>query len=142
MALRAVMSFIGVYGFSLMFNSTRKMAAVAGIIGMIANVTRLQLGDVYGIHIAMGAFIGATIAGLLASVVNKRVGVPRISLTVPSIVIMVPGMFMYKAVYFIGLDDISVGGVWLTKALLTVIALPLGLVFARVLTDSDFRHCS
>ena len=142
MALRAVMSFIGVYGFSCMFNSTRRMACTAGIIGLIANVTRLTLGDIYGIHIAIGAFIGALIAGLLASIVNKRVGVPRISLTVPSIVIMVPGLFMYKAVYFIGLNNISEGGVWLTSALLTVIALPMGLVFARVLTDVDFRHCS
>ncbi|MBR1798200.1 MAG: threonine/serine exporter family protein [Clostridiales bacterium] len=139
---RALASFVGVYGFSLMFNSTRQMALAAGVIGTIANVVRLELMDVFGLHIAVAAFLGATIAGLLASVLNTRVGVPRISLTVPSIVIMVPGLFMYKAIYYIGLDDISVGGAWLTKALMTVIALPIGLVFARSLTDKDFRHCS
>lgn len=140
--LRAITSFVGVYGFSVLFNSSPKMSFFAGLIGMVANVTRLEIMSATGIHVAVSAFIGATIAGLLASVVNNQLGVPRISLTVPSIVIMVPGLFMYKAIFYIGHDDIATGGIWLTKALMTVIALPVGLVFARALTDKNFRHCS
>lgn len=142
--LRIVASFCGVYGFSLMFNSTRKMAALAGCIGMIANTLRLELTDV-GLPLGVAAFIGAFLAGLLAFLVKKKVGYPRISLTVPSIVIMVPGLFMYRGIYHIGLataESFSVGALWIVKAVLMVLALPLGLVFAQVVTDKEFRTCS
>lgn len=139
---RLIASFVGVYNFSLMFNSTRKMAFTAGIIGMISNTLRLELGDIFGIHVGVAAFIGAFCAGCIASVFKKKIGFPRISLTVPSIVIMVPGMFMYKGIYFMGLNDIGTASQWLTKAILIVVALPLGLVAARLCTDKNFRHCT
>ena len=43
--LRLLASFIGVYGFSMMFNSPPKMAAIAGLVGMVANTLRLELLD-------------------------------------------------------------------------------------------------
>ncbi|MBR6996634.1 MAG: threonine/serine exporter family protein [Ruminococcus sp.] len=141
-AIIMVTSFCGVYGFSLMFNSTRKMAATAGLIGMIANTLRLELIDMAEIHVGLAAFIGALTAGLLASAIHHWIGYPRITLTVPSIVIMVPGMFMYKGIYYIALNDIATGGLWLTKAVLIVAALPLGLIFARIITDKNFRKSS
>lgn len=140
-AFRLVAGFTGVFGFSLMFNSTRKMAFTAGMIGMIANTLRLVLVDMTSIHPAAAAFIGTLTAGLLASAVKPALGLkfPRITLTVPSIVIMVPGMFLYKGVYFTAQNDISEGFLWLTKALLIIAALPLGLIFARIITDKNFR---
>ncbi|MBQ3947610.1 MAG: threonine/serine exporter family protein, partial [Ruminococcus sp.] len=79
---------------------------------------------------------------LMASAMKKKVGWPRITLTVPSIVIMVPGMFMYKGIYYMGLNDVSTGALWLSKAVLIVTALPLGLICARILTDNNFRKSS
>lgn len=139
---RIIASFCGVYGFSFLFNSRRKMAVTAGLIGMIANTLRLELIDFTNIPVSAAAFIGALTAGLLASAIKLKVGYPRITLTVPSIVIMVPGMFMYKGIYFIGLNDIAAGGLWLSKAFLIVLALPLGLIFARIITDINFRKSS
>lgn len=43
--LRVVMSFVGVFGFSVMFNSPVKMAAAAGLIGAVSNTLRLTLVD-------------------------------------------------------------------------------------------------
>lgn len=140
--LRLAASFCGVYGFSLMFNSTQKMALTAGIIGMLANTLRLELIDFTGIPVSAAAFIGTMSAGLMASAVKSFIGFPRITLTVPSIVIMVPGMYMYKGIYFIAQNDISTGGLWLCKAALIAAALPLGLIFARILTDNNFRKSS
>lgn len=142
LVLRLITSFCGVYGFSLMFNSPRKMALTAGIIGMIVNTLRLELIDFTSIPVSTAAFVGALCSGLLASALKKKVGYPRITLTVPSIVIMVPGMFMYKGIYYMALNDIQTGSLWLTKALLIVVALPLGLIFARILTDTNFRKSS
>lgn len=136
---RLIASFVGVFGFSLMFNSTLKMAFTAGLIGMAVNTFRLELVDLTLIPASVGAFIGALCAGLLASALKKKIGFPRITLTVPSIVIMVPGMFMYKGIYFMALNNITEGGMWLTKAAMIVFALPLGLIAARILTDKNFR---
>lgn len=137
-ALRLVMSFIGVFGFSMIFNSTPKMAMTAGLIGMICNFSRLILID-HGIKGGVAAFVGAFLAGILASSIKRFAGIyPRITLTVPSIVIMVPGMFLYKGIHFLSIGDFEQGGQWLWKAIMIIASLPLGLVFARIFTDKNF----
>ena len=137
---RLIASFCGVFGFSIMFNSKLSMASIAAIIGSIANTSRLSLVDFGNMPPALAAFIGALIAGLLASIVRNKVGYPRISLTVPSIVIMVPGLYMYRAVYNFGINNINLGAYWIVAALMIVAALPMGLVAARILTDKKWRH--
>ena len=49
---------------------------------------------------------------------------------------------MYRGIYYMGLSNVADGSIWLTKAILIVVALPLGLVAARLCTDSNFRHCT
>ncbi|MEY2361422.1 threonine/serine exporter ThrE family protein [Weissella paramesenteroides] len=133
-------SFCGVFGFSVMFNSPVKMAATAGLIGAVANTLRLELVDLTPLPAAAAAFIGALTAGILASLFHKRMGYPRISLTVPAIVIMVPGLYMYRAMYYIGVGNISNGAQWFVSAMMVVLCLPLGLIVARMLMDRDWRH--
>lgn len=140
MLLRLPASFCGVFGFSIMFNSSTRMATAAGLIGAIANTLRLELVDLTSMPPAAAAFCGALVAGLLASLINRYNGYPRISLTVPSIVIMVPGLYIYRAVYSIGINSIAVGALWLTKAVLIIMFLPFGLFVARVLLDKEWRH--
>ena len=140
--LRLAMSFCGVFGFSLMFNSPVKLASVAAVIGAISNTLRLELVSLAGFPPAAAAFFGALTAGLLASVYKRRSGYPRITITVPSIVIMVPGLYFYRAVYDLGTMNLSDSASWLVASLLIVVSLPLGLICARVLTDSSFRRCT
>ncbi|WP_439426216.1 threonine/serine exporter ThrE family protein [Oenococcus alcoholitolerans] len=139
MLFRIPASFCGVFGFSIMFNSPRNMAILSGLIGAVANTTRLELVDLTNIPAAAAAFIGALTAGILASFINRRTGFPRISLTVPSIVIMVPGLYIYRAVYYIGLNQIGIGGLWLTRSALIIMFLPMGLFVARFIMDKQWR---
>ncbi|WP_338215371.1 threonine/serine ThrE exporter family protein [Lacticaseibacillus salsurivasis] len=140
LGLRIVASFCGVFGFSIMFNSPVPMATMAGLIGALANTLRLTLSSSAGLPPAAAAFLGALLAGLLASLANRRDGYPRISLTVPAIVIMVPGLYMYRAMFNLGLSNVDVGGSWLIQAAMMVVALPLGLAMARIITDPTWRH--
>ena len=142
LVLRLIASFCGVYGFSLMFNSPVPMAATAAAIGAVANTLRLELVDLAGMPPAAAAFLGALTAGLLASVLKRWAGYPRISITVPSIVIMVPGLYFYRAFYTLGVMDLGTSAMWAASALLIVLALPLGLIFARIVSDPAFRHCN
>lgn len=140
--LRIITSFCGVFGFSLMFNSSVSMACTAAMIGAVANTLRLELVDHCGIPAAVAAFLGALTAGLLASFIKQNHGYPRISLTVPSIVIMVPGLYLYRAIYNFGIMSLTEAVSWFTSAIMIIIALPLGLISARILTDRTFRYCT
>ena len=139
---RILASFCGVFGFSIMFNSPVRLAEVAAAIGAIANTLRLELVDFTGMPSAAAAFIGALTAGILASLIKNKVGYPRISVTVPSIVIMVPGLYLYKGFYNLGMMSLAVSASWFASAILIIAALPLGLIFARILTDKTFRYCT
>ena len=139
---RLLASFCGVFGFSIMFNSPPGLAAVAAGIGAVANTLRLEFVDLTGMPPAVAAFIGALTAGTLASLIKNRAGYPRISVTVPSIVIMVPGLYLYRGFYNLGMMSLSVSASWFASAMLIVMALPLGLIFARILTDRSFRYCT
>ena len=103
---------------------------------------RLELIDLAALPPAAAAFIGALTAGILASLMKNRLGYPRISVTVPSIVIMVPGLYLYRGFYNLGIMSLSVSASWFAAAILIILALPLGLIFARILTDKTFRYCT
>lgn len=139
---RLMASFCGVFGFSIMFNSPVRLAAMAALLGAVANTLRLELVDLAGLPPAVAAFIGALTAGILASLIKNKAGYPRISLTVPSIVIMVPGLYLYRGIYNLGMMSLSVAASWFAAAILIIAALPLGLIFARILTDRTFRYCT
>lgn len=139
-ALRLIASFCGVYGFSIMFNATLSMATIAALIGAFANTLRLGLAEFNHVPAPLAAFIGALLAGLVASFVRDKVGFPRIAITVPAIVIMVPGLYMYRAVFNFGVTNINIGAYWIMNALMIITALPIGLLTARILTDKKWRH--
>ena len=146
--LRAVAAFLGVWGFSVLFNSPQRMCMTAAVIGAITDTLRLELTDA-GMPPEAGAFIGALLAGLLASgwrsavrrgILPPHLGYPRICLTVPSIVIMVPGLYMYRAMFYLGQFDTQNALDWAFRAFMVIICLPIGLAMARVITDKSWRY--
>ena len=146
--LRLITAFAGVWGFSVLFNSPQRMCIVAGVIGAITDTLRLTMTD-FGIAAEIAAFTGALLAGLLASAWRSIVrhgfapqylGYPRISLTVPSIVIMVPGLYMYRAMFYLGQFHTLPALDWTFRAFMVIICLPIGLAVARVITDKSWRY--
>lgn len=146
--LRLITAFAGVWGFSVLFNSPQRMCLVAGIIGAITDTLRLTMTD-FGIAAEIAAFSGALLAGLLASAwraivrhgfAPQYLGYPRIGLTVPSIVIMVPGLYMYRAMFYLGQFHTLPALDWTFRAFMVIICLPIGLAVARVITDKSWRY--
>ena len=147
--LRMIAAFCGVWGFSVLFNSPQRMALVAAVIGALTDTMRLEMQDLLHVPPEMAAFLGAFLAGMLATVWRSSVrhgllpphlGYPRISLTVPSIVIMVPGLYMYRAMFYLGQFNTLNALDWAFRAFMVIICLPIGLVTARVLTDRSWRY--
>ena len=137
--LRLVASALGVLGFALMFNSTIRMALGAAAIGMVANVLRLQLADA-GVAMQAATMVATLVVGLLAAWVAPRLQIPRITVSVPAVVIMVPGAAVYRTVVGLNNGDVQVAVTSGVQAVFVVICIAIGLAAARVLTDRAWAY--
>jgi uncharacterized membrane protein YjjB (DUF3815 family) len=139
LALRFVASFLGVLGFALMFNSPWRIALAAAGVGMVANVLRIAL--VEGtVPPQAAAALAALVVGLLTAVVAPRLDVPRITVYVPAVTIMVPGVLAYRAVFHISNGQTVEALAFGVQAALVVAALAIGLAIARMLTDRTWAY--
>ena len=135
--LAAVASFVGVGGFALLFNSSRRMVLFAASIGVVANMVRLVMIDA-GVQPQYAAYTGGVVVGLLGAVITARTTLPRITMTVPASVIMIPGTATYRAVHFLNSGDIDQALSNAATAGLIIVWISAGLVTARILTDRDW----
>jgi uncharacterized membrane protein YjjP (DUF1212 family) len=136
-ALRLAASFLGVLGFALMFNSPGRMAVAAAGVGMIANTVRLLLVDA-AMPAQAAAAVAALLVGVLAAIVAPRMGIPRITVSVPAVVIMVPGAAAYRAIFQLSNGDTTQALAYGVQAGLVVISLCIGLAVARMISDREW----
>jgi uncharacterized membrane protein YjjB (DUF3815 family) len=79
--------------------------------------------------------IATFVVGVLAAVVAPRMRLPRITLSVPAVVIMVPGAAVYRTFVSLNNGDAEVAVTAGVQALFVVISIAIGLAAARILTD-------
>jgi uncharacterized membrane protein YjjB (DUF3815 family) len=136
-AFRLLASALGVWGFAMIFNSPFIVAVVAAGVGMIANTARLVLMDA-GLFTQGAAFFAGLIVGVLCNLIAPRLDIPRITLSVPAVVIMIPGAAGYRAIYYLNAGDTLQALAYGVEAVFVVIAVAVGLTFARTLTDRNW----
>lgn len=134
LALRTLASALGVLGFALLFNSPLRMALGATAIGAVANVLRLELADL-GVAMQAATMLATLVVGLLAAWVAPALKVPRITVSVPAVVIMVPGAAVYRAVVGLNNGDVDAAVTSGVQAVFVVVSIAIGLAVGRVLTD-------
>ncbi len=130
--LRAVASFVACSAFSLSFNTPPRMVVGAGLLAMGANSFRLALLDM-GLQPAPAAFCSALIIGLVALMVGRRFGVPRMAMTVAPIVIMIPGLYAFETIALFNDGQTLEAVQSATLCSFVIGALALGLAAARLL---------
>jgi uncharacterized membrane protein YjjP (DUF1212 family) len=133
-ALRLVAGFVGVFGFAVGFNTPWRFAVAAACIGAVANTARLTA---IGLHLPeQFAAAGATfVVGLAAAFVSGYVRSPRIVLSVPAMLIMIPGAVAFRGLVFLNDGRITLALANGLQAGLIVASLVVGLAIARILTD-------
>lgn len=135
LAARLAASFIGVLGFAVTFNTPLRVALAASAIGTAANLPRLFAVDA-GANALLCATVATAVVGLLAGWFSQRLAAPRIILSVPAVLIMIPGAPTYRALVAMinrdPLDALTNGSV----SLGILLGLAAGLVIARMLTDA------
>ncbi|MCS4490361.1 threonine/serine exporter family protein [Corynebacterium sp. ES2794-CONJ1] len=135
--IATVASFFGIAGFAVLFNSSRRMIVLAASLGTVVNLVRLALVEL-GYPLFLCAFIGGLLIGLMGPALVGRFDIPRITMTVPASVIMIPGPMMYRAVYGLVSHDISSAIANAVDAGLVIFFIAGGLSVARMATDKDW----
>ena len=144
-ALRCFCSFIAAYGFAMLFNARTKASLLAAVVGAMANTARLVLID---LHVPWQLAVGlaAVTIGLLAQLFVSRASLSRVALSVPAVVIMIPGVPFYRAISALNNQtveaNIAVGQAAgnLAEVFFVITAIGVGLAVARIITDHNWRH--
>lgn len=138
---RLVAGFVGVLGFATLFSTPWRIAVAAASLGAIANVGRLLMIDLGAMPPVAAAAAGVAV-GFGAFAVARLVQAPRITLTVPAVLIMVPGASAYRSIVgTIEGDTLSAVQNGVT-AVFVVVALAVGLTAARVVTEREWQRPS
>ncbi|MGB4780135.1 threonine/serine ThrE exporter family protein, partial [Microbacterium sp.] len=135
--IRLAAGFVGVLGFATLFSTPWAIAITAACLGAVANVGRLALVDAH-VNPAVAAAAAAIVVGLGAYLFGDRLRAARVTLTVPAVLIMVPGAAAYRSIAGIISGDTLAAIQNATTALFVVVALAVGLTVARVLTEREW----
>lgn len=137
--MRLAAGFVGVLGFALLFSTPWTIALAAAALGAIANVGRLYLVDA-GVIAPAAAALAALAVGLGAYLVSDRLRAARVTITVPAVLIMVPGAASYRSIAGV-IDGDTVAAIQNGfTAVFVVVALAIGLTVARVLTEREWSR--
>ncbi|MCB2413859.1 threonine/serine exporter family protein [Demequina sp. TTPB684] len=135
LGIKSVASFVGVLGFALLFNSPWRMALTAALIGLV-NVPRMVLIE-NGMPVQTATFLACLVLGVLAATGARGGRWPVITLQVPASLVQIPGVLAHEAVVSLNEARYIDATAGILQVLLTVLAILIGLVVAKYMTD---RH--
>jgi len=138
-AWRALACFAGGWGYGILFNNPRRTVLFVALLSMVGNEVRLGLHDL-GLALPQATFFGALAVGLGASLVRGRLHAPRIALTVPSIIMMTPGLFAFQTIVFLNQGKALSAIEAAATCGFAVGGMAMGLVAARFLTERQWRY--
>lgn len=136
--LRGGSSFVAAAAFAMLFNSSARLAVLAGTLAAAANSVRFLSTDV-GLSAVLAAFIAAVLIGVVALLAEARLRTPPLAMSVTPIIIMVPGMQAFQALSFFDQGRLLEAVEALASFSFGVSALALGLATARLSTPSRTR---
>lgn len=129
--------FFAVFGWAAMFNSPPGTAFASGVIATLANVGRiLLLANEVPVHVA--TFFACFVMGLACAVVAKTFNLTKIIMTVPTILVVIPGSSALRTLLYFDQADLFSALMSGVSTLLVFIAMVAGLAGARMLTDPEW----
>lgn len=137
--LRALATFVGVLGFAIIFNSSWKIAIAAAGLSMLANSLRFVLTS-DGVPVQLATLIATLFLGFAAWACARRWHLPRTSLSVPAVVIMIPGYALYASFGLLNAGSLVTAVQLFQEAVQTVLAAAFGLALAHLATSPAWRR--
>jgi uncharacterized membrane protein YjjP (DUF1212 family) len=137
--LRAVATFVGVVGFAIIFNSPWTIALAAGAVSLVANSLRYTF-EQADLPLQLATFLATGVVGLLAYVIARTRHVPRTAVSVPAVVIMIPGFTLYAAYALLNSGDVSGALLMAEEGVQVIVGAALGLALAHLATSPAWRR--
>jgi uncharacterized membrane protein YjjP (DUF1212 family) len=134
--LRAIASFVAGCGFAVIYNSSWRTVLTVGCLALIGNELRLGLHDL-GLDLPPATALGAMTVGLLASWIRPFMQEPRVALTVPGIIVMIPSSYAFQTIVLFNQGYVLEALHAAVLGAFVVGAMAVGLVAARFITE---RH--
>lgn len=129
--------FVAVFGWATMFNAPVKVALAAGCVAVAGKGVGLAVTAAGGpAHVA--TFTGCTVMGLLCALVGALFRLEKIIMTVPTLLVFVPGSTALQTMLLFNAGDVGGAVADAIATVLTVIAMVAGLAAARMLTDPEW----
>ena len=132
-----VASFCGGCGLAIVYNGTWRNVLHVGVIAVIGNELHLLLHE-GGVPLPLATFFGALAVGLTASIAGRWTREARVSLTVPAVVMMVPGLSALETLVYFDRGEILKG---LSAGVLVgfvVGSIAFGLAAARFISQPEW----
>ena len=140
----AIAAAISAMGFATIYNTPKRIMPVLAVTGIIAVCTRnfVNLGPSNGNigldqGIIIGSFVGSFVASLIATQSQHWHHIPHQVIAIPSVIPMIPGVMMYRALFgFIQMDgvvgELTFAFNWAIKASLTILFIALGVAIPNI----------
>ena len=140
----AIAAAISAMGFATIYNTPKRIMPVLAIMGIIAVCTRnfVNLGPSNGNigldqGIIIGSFVGSCVASLIATQSQHWHHIPHQIIAIPSVIPMIPGVMMYRALFGLIHMDGVVGELtfafnWAIKASLVILFIALGVAIPNI----------
>lgn len=140
----AVAAAISAIGFSTIFNTPRRLLPVIAVGGIIAVCCRnfVNLGPSTGNTgldqgIVIGSLVGSTLISLVCAMATHWFHTPHQCLSIPSVIPMVPGVLMYRALFaFVDMQgvvgEVTVGMHNFIMASLIILVIAVGVAVPNI----------
>jgi uncharacterized membrane protein YjjB (DUF3815 family) len=133
----AVASFCGASGLAILYNGTWRNVLYVGVIALIGNELRLLVHHA-GAPLPLATFFGALAVGLTASVAGRWINEARVTLTVPAVVMMVPGVSALETLVYFDRGEIVSGLAAGVLVGFIIGSIAFGLAAARFISQPEW----
>lgn len=137
--LVAVTSAIAAAGFAVLFNAPPRTVWITAGVAAVANLGRFAMAEA-GVTLHLAALIAALVVGLCAAALTGPSSTSRVTLSVPAVVIMIPGVSAYQSLMGFANGEMTAALAAGAQALAVVVGIGVGLAAARMLTDPRWRY--
>lgn len=94
--LKAIAGGIAAVGFAILFNTNKVVLFSIFLMGSTGVLLKLGLNIALGANIIITTFIGASANGFIGYIFGIRWKKPPLIISIPSVIPMVPGIFLYR----------------------------------------------
>lgn len=96
---QAVAAALAAGGFSIMFNTPKKLLAIVALEGIVTMLIRNVLMLEFGLPQAIGSFVAAAIVGIAALKIIRIVHAPNTLLIIPPVIPLIPCVLLYRLLF-------------------------------------------